>query len=273
MKSEDMSHRLLIFSSDLKLRKAARVKKVEDFLELARQVPANNSRTIEMLLFSHSLHVHDLDEIRLVELLTFLSIKLDPSDFTQWVSDRYDLALKDHALQAIQTIHSVTGIHLVFDPSEYRGDITPELIDFLEENKHLATVSPFAQVYSWRQTTAGIEGFVRLIKLVNHKNLVNFFITGHEDYPAYIPLSLLSEEGALDGYFDQDIINILNARGLIAGLNNATTDDMAEMILKRHEPTQVLMLLAAEAKRPICGSELTKALAKVHRWAHGKHFA
>lgn len=271
MKFETMSHRLLSFSADPSLRKPARVEKVEEFLKLAREVSSTDSRGIEMMLSGSSLFIHDLDEPRLIELLTFLSMKLDRFDFEQWISRGYDWALRDRAFEAIPTIHKFTNQVLVFEADSFKGSITPELIDFLETNREICAIRPFIQLRDWCQNPAGIEGFVRLIKLVNLDELVRHFTNGHEEYEDYGALSLLCEEGAFDGYFDQQTISVLIARGLIAGLSKAATGAAVDHILKRFEPSQVLTLLAAEAKKPICSSGLTQALAKVYEWAQSKN--
>lgn len=262
MKNNANAARIAAFSHDPAQRKAGRLQIISLFLERSKLLAHEN---LVDSLQRDNLFIHELDEKDLLSFLSLAASHIERHDFQNWLDLKISLALKDHSFDQAKMIMDFSKQKTCFAIDNFAGSLSFEILDFLELNQKQIKVEPFVQI-KWNHNIAGVEGFVRLIKLIEPEAFSQFVKHGHAEAWEFETIGLLTQEGHFEGVFESEIADILIGKSLVAGLNGTNATDKHKLILDQLDPAQVLYLLAAQANYSDI-RETVDALQNARAWA------
>lgn len=265
MKSNANAARISAFSSEPAQRKAGRLEIISRFLQRSK---SRSHQDLVESLNKDNLFIHELEEKDLLNFLALAASHIERHEFKGWLDLKFSMALKDHSFDQAKVILDFSKQKTRFAIDGFYGSLSSEILDFLERNQEQIVFEPFVQI-NWDHNIAGVEGFVRLIKLIEPDSFNQFVKHGHAETREFSTIGLLAQEGHFDEAFDSELVDILIGKYLVACLNETDAADTHKLFLDQFDPAKVLYLLATQASYSE-NRETVSALKKTHAWADSK---
>jgi hypothetical protein len=199
----------------------------------------------------------------------FVSTHYAEHELQPWLEQKLFWALNDHAFEQAAVIAKFSKEKIFLEITDYIGIFTEDLVIFLESHTSIIGIKPFIQI-EWTNNKAGVEGFARLVKLVDPEAMKDFISRRSPEGRDYPPLAMLLQEGKMEGYFDNKTRELIIARSYVYSLSSAFSENQTALILQDMEPERLLYLLAVEAKQPDDTSDFLRALSNTAAWVKSK---
>ena len=249
------------FSSDTHLRDLARVAYAEC---LFADFEGKEQSFIADSVLNNSLFLHATNLSDMKSMINRLRGILTADDFDKFIKKAIWQCIADDCYEKCKTIvDDYLSEKVEYDHRQF-GIITSEKLDFIESISDKIAVHPFINM-NYMFNKSGLEGHVRLLKLVNQKRLKLSIQGNWLTEESYAVLCTAAFMGYLDDFMSKEMIATIQAKALTEIVNRETHDDFKISTFNQYTDSDLMNIFCTATDFIGNNEQLIEGLCKINK--------